>query len=679
MSSILPEEDIPSNTEDISEKLLNWWALGSAAFLNFWWIIVLCVTLGIAFQVYMHSKEKPSYYSNAELIMTGRMIAQEKVGFQEFEMLETQVAMLTSNRLKQRASQRMKVFHPEISASWVAISSYIREGTTIYVVEARGGAPEYTQKFLQALVQEYLQLRQEMRTQTSNDVLVSRTNQLQKVEEEIEELEATLVAFQRQNNLMFIQEKSSSAGREMASIQNQIVQLQTNLRMLQTLPLEQVLVEITSTNLSDQTTSFINSNRYLSTKEKIINLEAALEEFSIYLTPKHPKRIQIESNLAEQRMLLEIHKKSVQEEIDQLESFLLIKIKNLQKVAQEWQNSALDMSSLNAEHDRILSKLDRTRTLYNNLVNTIQSIDLNAGEAQNRIEIHEEASTPSEQRPSIAKAVLTGGMMGISGSISILVLIALLDNRLTRLDDFNKYPEIPALAAFPQDENLTRNNLIENLNATSKSSIYNGFHDLQTSFFLEKDFQKSPRTFLVTSSTPDEGKSTTSTALAMILARNGAKTILIDSDIHRGKLHTVFNTPHYPGFTNYLENEEIDIKELIKTTSIPHLSFLPSGLYVKDSGPALRSAKVGSLLSELKKSFDYIILDTPPITASGDAVILSEYADHLIFCARAKKTSHRQIRYCFNKLSALKEKVSGLVLTFAKKKNSNYYDYYDSY
>ena len=680
MSSILPDEDLNAQSEaDIQEKLLNWWTLLYTACKNFWWIILLCLVTGVSFQAYKFSKEKPTFVSRAELIMTGRLLSAEKTAFQEFEMLGTQVALLQSNRLKERAAQSMEVFHPTIEKSWVNISSFIREDTTIYVIEARGGAAEYTEKYLDALIKEYLLMRKEMRTQTSNDVLVSRTDQLKKVEADIEELEEEMVQFQRTNNLMFIQEKGSSAGREMSSIQNEIVQLQTRLRMLETLPLEQIIAEFAIKEKGTQEKGLFESFRYTATKNKIDSLSASLEEFSLYLKPKHPKIIKLRAALEEEKTLLSIHESSVQEEISELRKFLRIKIDNLQKVAQEWQSSALDMSRLNAEYDRIQSRLERARSLYDNLVKTIQSIDINAGEAQNRIEIHEPPSVAYAQMPMLSKAIASGVVMGLAGAASILVMIMVLDNRIIKPENLDKYPDIPLLAYFAKDKTVARETVFKLITSDQDSPMRQSMQSLQSSFFTDPEFKHPPRSFLITSSTPEEGKSTSSTVVATMLAQNGHKTLLIDADLHRGKLHQTFDKRSSPGLSKFLEKQTDLLEELIRPTALPNLFLISSGMYMKDCSAQLRADRMAKQMAYLKEHFDYIIVDTPPIIASNDALILSEYVDHILFCVRAESTRHRQIQYCLKKLIAYREKVSGFLLTFAKKESSQYNDYYQNY
>ncbi|MBZ9636636.1 CpsD/CapB family tyrosine-protein kinase [Clostridium sp. FP1] len=193
-------------------------------------------------------------------------------------------------------------------------------------------------------------------------------------------------------------------------------------------------------------------------------------------------------------------------------------------------------------------------------------------------------------------------------------------------------------------------------------------------------FDKKIKTILITSSGPGEGKTTTSSNLAMVMAQGGNKTILIDCDQRKPQVHKVFGFSNENGLSNILVSDnEVDINIGVHETEQPNLHVLSSGTRPPNPAELLGSAKMKNFIEQLKKTYDFIILDTPPIVLVTDAQILAQYTDGcllVISSGEAERDSAIKSKGLLEKVNA---KILGTVLNKVDSKKKGYYHYQYEY
>lgn len=183
------------------------------------------------------------------------------------------------------------------------------------------------------------------------------------------------------------------------------------------------------------------------------------------------------------------------------------------------------------------------------------------------------------------------------------------------------------------------------------------------------------KTIVLTSSGAEEGKSTTSSNLATVYAQQGLKVLLIDADLRKPTGHYTFRLENHIGLTNVLTRQST-LAQAVQESEIPHLSVLTSGPIPPNPSELLASAQMAELLKEMKKQFDMIIFDTPPILAVADAQILANQVDGTILVVSSGKTEKDAALKSKELLSNAKGKLLGVVLNNRKVEEGNYYYYY---
>lgn len=185
--------------------------------------------------------------------------------------------------------------------------------------------------------------------------------------------------------------------------------------------------------------------------------------------------------------------------------------------------------------------------------------------------------------------------------------------------------------------------------------------------------ERNVKTIMVTSSIPSEGKSFISANLAGAFSLANMKVLLIDCDLRKGRVHNIFNLNSEKGLSNLLLDDIKNYKKYIHKTKIDNLSVLPGGLVPPNPNELLGSVKNKELLDILKKEYDLIILDSPPVSAVADSLVLANFADEAVIVCAYKKTPFDLLVETKKLLENSGVKIAGVVVNKTAKKKSKYY------
>src|SRR5690242_19417324 len=208
-----------------------------------WWIPVLTICLGLFVEAFLIYQRPPEYMSTGKMNVAGSMkIPQGAIYSEEMQNFwGTQVQLMQSNEVKHGAESLVRSSHPELQPVPVDVLVIQRARTSIFELSAVGSAPEYTQAYLNGVMQKYLDLKRGMREERGHEVTTGITEQLIQVEKDLRNSEDELIEFQKQNNIGFIQEEGNSAAAYLVRLNQQYAQLKTEYDLLNLLDLDQNL------------------------------------------------------------------------------------------------------------------------------------------------------------------------------------------------------------------------------------------------------------------------------------------------------------------------------------------------------------------------------------------------------------------------------------------------------
>lgn len=388
---------------------------------------------------------------------------------------------------------------------------------------------------------------------------------------------------------------------------------------------------------------------------------------------------------------------------------------SIQKQAEDSKVSALASARAVAEHDfrRIpsqvidLARLERSSSSLGKL-NDLLSEKLNEATIAEQsvfgnVRVFEPAAAAFVPvSPNRMLNVLVGCVIGLAVGIGLVVARSFMDSTVRNPEELENrgFVVLATIPSIPRDlsvadiqPSLTSENkaffeslppdarvsshLISHVNP--KSPIAENYRSVRTAIqFAAADTHV--QTVMVASSVPQEGKSTTSVNIATTLAQAGSKTLWIDCDLRRPVGHTVFHTGKEPGVVNVLVGNRT-IEEATRPSGIPNLDIMTSGPIPPNPSELLGSQRMRDLLDELKTRYDNIIIDTPPVVAVTDAVILATLVDAYILVARANTTHMEIVSKSRENIDRVGGRMLGIVLNdFDVTQNyGSYYKYYRYY
>ncbi|MGO8701142.1 MAG: CpsD/CapB family tyrosine-protein kinase [Limisphaerales bacterium] len=207
-----------------------------------------------------------------------------------------------------------------------------------------------------------------------------------------------------------------------------------------------------------------------------------------------------------------------------------------------------------------------------------------------------------------------------------------------------------------------------------RHALAEAYRSLRSSILFRGPQEKQPKTILIASAIPGDGKSMTASNLGVILARSGARVLLVDGDLRRGRLHKQFALPESPGLSEVL-GEQTPWASVVHEASIPNLSVLPRGSVPRHPGELFVRFVKQKFLKEAGSEYDYVLLDTPPIMAADDVSNLAPHVDGVLMVIRANHTSSRVARAALDLLSLRKARILGIVFNDVRSVGGDYYYY----
>jgi capsular exopolysaccharide synthesis family protein len=287
------------------------------------------------------------------------------------------------------------------------------------------------------------------------------------------------------------------------------------------------------------------------------------------------------------------------------------------------------------------------------------------------VEELDQAQAPTKPvRPNIPLNITLGVIVGLIMGFGLAFFIEYLDTSVKTIDDVERALQAPVLGVIPQ-------NVGSLLEEGPDSPHAEAYRVLRTNLlFGRKDASMS--TMTVVSGGAGEGKSTTIFNLATIFAQNGAKVLLVDSDLRRPSLHKILGVSNTAGLTNMLLKQNT-IEEVVQTTKVPNLHFMPSGKLPSSSLGVLNSTQMREFVRQARERYDYVFFDSPPIMGVSDASILASVVDMALLVIQYRKYPQMMTIRAKQMVEKVGGNLMGVVLNNINISQDSYYYYYSGY
>jgi capsular exopolysaccharide synthesis family protein len=430
-------------------------------------------------------------------------------------------------------------------------------------------------------------------------------------------------------------------------------------------------------------------------RETLDTLQQRRAELLVIYTPEWPDVKKVDEKI-----------KPIQEALDKAPREIVASLKSKYEAAVSHENSLKEsyshqsgvtsaQSSAQIQLSILMQNLDTDKQSYNILLQRERELQITKNDKPNNVRVTDYGKMPREPiGPPRLRNIAIAFLLSLLAGIGLAFLLDYLDDTLKTVEDVDRYIHLPALALIPATRNSDRIRLKgrgthdgPESNALAliddvRSPVAESYRHLRTSLLLSSAGQP-PKSILVTSSQPSEGKTTTAVNTAVMLAQTGAEVVIIDCDLRRPRLHSHFGISNARGVTNYLSGES-NIDDLLQPyEKLPNLKLLPSGPVPPNPAELLGSDEMRKLLAHLgeRGRFAHIVIDSPPAISFTDASILSTLVDGVMLVVHGGRSSRAVVRRAKQQLMDVGAHIFGIVLNNVKLESQDYYyaGYYSSY
>jgi capsular exopolysaccharide synthesis family protein len=349
----------------------------------------------------------------------------------------------------------------------------------------------------------------------------------------------------------------------------------------------------------------------------------------------------------------------------------------LQERVRSLKAGVLDARKRSIQYNIYLRDVDTNRQLYDALLQRFKEIGVAGGVGSNNISIVDEAELPL--KPSWPKGllILLGAVVaGVLVGLAIALLQEQLDNAISDPEQIPDTLRVPLLGTIPT---FTGGDVAGALQ-DRKSIVTEAYNSTRMTLSLSTA-HGFPKTVAITSTRASEGKTTTSFALANLLARTGNRVLVIDADMRRPAMHRMFGLTNGEGLSNYLAGDD-QLDTLIRPAGTEGLFLLPAGPNPPSTPELLETDRLSRLLTEAKQSFDYVVVDAPPLLGLADAPLIANRVEGVVFVVQAHSSQRGMAQVAIERLRNSKANVLGAVLTKFDHRRADYgysYNYGYSY
>jgi Mrp family chromosome partitioning ATPase/uncharacterized protein involved in exopolysaccharide biosynthesis len=637
---------------------------------KFWWIPLITIALGAGFGLLLAARLVPVYVSSARMWETLKVqVPGESLYADDVQtMMGTQIHILQGQKMRDMALERLEAntnssaipLGKDGQPLEVAIQVNVIPNSSIFAIEASGPDPIYVQNYLNALMDSFITYDRDMRNNISGMTLASITDEIASLEQDLKAEQDALMTYERTNNVQILQNEQIVAGTYYEKLQTELADLQLKAKLLETAEKqhEQVAAGGTNDEVSLAVINSLESGSTVATVGSVSPADSGLDllkiqraELAKTLSTNSEKLAELDDQIKQEEQAQEVREMAnAKSTSDQLAAYRLvtqIKISHDLDSIKEWRDKITQANLILSEADRLKFNIQRTQGEYDRLTQMSENIGISRSIDQGSLAILDRASSAYHSKAAEKKTLSLGIFAGLASGFGLVFLIGFRDDRFNSLRDVNHVLGDAVLGMLPKVNQesdgvplLLQPNDPRHIYAESYRSLRSALHFLTTG-------DLHPKSILISSATPNEGKSTVSANLAQTLAMSGSRVLLVDADLRRGGLHKLLG----------LKNE-LGLAELLGGNCEPE-----------------------QVLEQWRRDYDYVLLDSSPVFAAADSSALAPRVDGTIFLVRSHFSSARLTREALEMLTQRRARILGVVFNMADTKahDYKYYNYSEYY
>jgi polysaccharide biosynthesis transport protein len=556
--------------------------------------------------------------------------------------------------------------------------------------------PDVTSKVVNAIAETYVFSNLEKRTEansTTGDFLQKRIAELQ---QQIRTSEERLVNYAKNNQIISLDPNQNTVVERLAGLNQQLLQAENDRKTAEAAYNAAKLPDAARALAEDGA----KSNNDLESKLNELRQKRAL--LMVDATEEAPEVKEVDQQISElDRQLKEMSSRKSATLLTNLNTRYqqaLEREQSLRKAFEQQRAQTLSQNEAAINYRIIQQEIETNKSLLNGLLQGAKENDVVMAGKPNNISIVDYALTPDTPvGPNRTRTVIAAFFLSIGLGVGLALFFEYLDDTVHSTEEVERMLHLPALAVIPsvgsgarrrvlpgstalQKQNGNGNGHSELLmNVDSRSPLAEAYRHLRTSVLLSTA-GRAPKSLLVTSSLPGEGKTTTAVNTAMSLAQTGASVVIIDADMRRPRLQSIFDMQGQQGLSSILSSDtsDGDMLAMVRSDEESGLNILTSGPIPPNPAELLGSDQMRRLLAVLQQNYTHVVVDSPPVSSFTDGVLISSMVDGVLLVVHGGKSSRHIVRRSKQLLKDVGAKIFGVVLNNINLQSHDYY-YYQSY
>ncbi len=578
---------------------------------------------------------------------------------------------------------------PEVATFLASLSVKRVPNSHLLQVSYESTDPVFAAKILNAHLENFKAQNIQSRYEATLEATRFLTSQLNELKLTVKQSEDARINYERQNQIWSVDDKSNITTARLADLDKQLTDAQG-----ETLK-KQALYEYAKAGDIDAVPEIRGDPLLQDLQKRRADLAVQYSEAVNQYGPNFPKVQRLQAQMKETDDQIGKESKGIvlQLESDYREAKQREEL--IRQALEQQKAETNNMAEKLVQYNILKRESEADKSLYEGLLTKLKEAGISEGLKSSNIRVVDPAMIPSyPSRPAKTRNIALAFLVGLVGGIGLALLREYLDNTVKTPDDVEMLARLPSLAVVPAfgdgpgskgrmgffggASSNGREKRIELVaQHLPKSQMSEAFRALRTALLLSQP-DHPPQVILVTSALPREGKTTAAANLAVTLAQLGDKTVLVDADLRKPGVGRLLNlgSGKYAGLSSYLAGVSTLDLVTVPHPAIPNLAAIPTGPLPPNPADLLSSHRLADAIAELRTIYKFIVIDSPPIMAATDAVILSVQADGVILVVRSGETPKEAFTRTRDLLVSVKSRLLGVVLNAV---NASAPDYYYSY
>ena len=540
--------------------------------------------------------------------------------------------------------------------------------------------PELATRVSNTLAASFIQQNLEKRFTLTEQAKEWLTRQLDDLKAKVERADETLQAYGSKHGIISLEEKENITMQRLTELNEALAKAESE-RMA-----KEALYKQTQERTFDSLPSILENKLIQDIKQSLIQLEAQYMKLSENYKPDYPemKRLRNQMEAIQKRLNTEMSRiiTAIKTEYESG----LRKESLLRAAFEEAKKRAMEMKQKSIQYNILKRESDTNKELYKGLLQRMKEAGVSAGITASNIQVVDQAEPPTvPYRPNKQLNLLLAAVVGLFLGVGLAFFFEYLDNTVKTPDDVEDLVGLPSFGMVPEISREKRNLLgsgksypVELITyGHPKSMLSEAYRNIRTSILLSFS-EKPPKTMVVSSPNPAEGKTTTVVNTAIALSQTGGQVLIIDADMRKPRIHKVFARENGIGLSNFLSGNS-QLESIIKISKVPNLCYIPAGPIPPNPSELLGSSLFKKMLQSLGERFDHMIIDSPPVLGFADSTILSTLVDGIILVVVGGKTPKETLQRAKDLLLQVDARILGVVINRVDIRRSEYGSYYYRY